>query len=89
MFKHLFTPIKIGSVEIKNRIVQPPMHVGYGAPDCKVTDRHINYYEARAKGGAGLIITEAAAVNVNRKFGLLPMGLTFSVIVGDILLQYP
>lgn len=51
------------------------MHVGYGAPDCKVTERHRNYYEARAKGGAGLIITEAAAVNVNRKFGLLPMGL--------------
>jgi NAD(H)-dependent 7beta-hydroxy-3-oxo-delta4-cholenoic acid oxidoreductase len=75
MFKHLFTPIKIGSLEIKNRIVLPPMHLGYGATDCKVTERHRNYYEARAKGGAGLIITEAAAVNAERKFGLLPMGL--------------
>ncbi len=75
MFKHLFTPIKIGPMAIRNRIVLPPMHMGYGAADCKVTERHCNYYEARAKGGAGLIITEAAAVNIHRKYGLLPMGL--------------
>jgi NAD(H)-dependent 7beta-hydroxy-3-oxo-delta4-cholenoic acid oxidoreductase len=75
MLEHLFRPIKIGTMEVKNRIVLPPMTVGYGAPDGTVTERHRDYYEARAKGGAGLIFTEAAAVHAKRKYGLFPLGL--------------
>jgi 2,4-dienoyl-CoA reductase-like NADH-dependent reductase (Old Yellow Enzyme family)/thioredoxin reductase len=75
MFEHLFTPIHIGTMEVKNRIGLPPMTVGYGTPDATLTDRHRAYYEARAKGGAGLIVTEAAAINANRKYGLFPLGL--------------
>ncbi len=75
MFDTLFSPIKIGTMEVKNRIVLPPMHMGYGALDGSVSERYCDYYGARAKGGAGLIITEAAAVNINRKYGLVPLGL--------------
>ncbi|MCP5065549.1 MAG: FAD-dependent oxidoreductase [bacterium] len=75
MFKHLFTPIHIGKMELKNRIGLPPMTVGYGTADATLTDRHRAYYEARAKGGAGLIVSEAAAINANRKYGLFPLGL--------------
>ncbi len=75
MFKHLFTPIRIGSMEVKNRIALPPMTVGYGEADGTVTEKHRDYYEARAEGGAGLIITEAAAVHALRKYGLFPLGL--------------
>jgi 2,4-dienoyl-CoA reductase-like NADH-dependent reductase (Old Yellow Enzyme family)/thioredoxin reductase len=74
-FEYLFTPIYIGKMKLKNRIGLPPMTVGYGEPDAKLTERHRLYYEARAKGGAGLIVTEAAAVNADRKFGLHPLGL--------------
>ena len=73
MFKHLFTPIKIGTLEVRNRIVMPPMHMGYGDMDGTVTERYRDYYEARAKGGAGLIITEATAVHPQRKYGLVPL----------------
>ncbi|MBN1614018.1 MAG: NADH:flavin oxidoreductase, partial [Deltaproteobacteria bacterium] len=75
MFQHLFSPTMIGKMEVRNRIVLPPMTLGYGAPDGTVTERHRDYYEARAKGGAGLIITEATAVHPDRKFGLYPLGL--------------
>jgi NAD(H)-dependent 7beta-hydroxy-3-oxo-delta4-cholenoic acid oxidoreductase len=75
MLKHLFTPIRIGSLEIKNRIALPPMTLGYGVPEGTVSQKHINYYEARAQGGAGLIITEAACVHAGRKYGLVPLGL--------------
>ena len=75
MLKHLFTPIRIGSMEVKNRIVLPPMTVGYGVPEGTVSDKHRDYYEARAEGGAGLIITEAAAVHAQRKYGMFPLGL--------------
>jgi NAD(H)-dependent 7beta-hydroxy-3-oxo-delta4-cholenoic acid oxidoreductase len=75
MLEHLFAPIKIGTMEVKNRIALPPMTLGYGAPEAIVTDRHRDYYEARARGGAGLIITEAAAIHADRKYGLFPLGL--------------
>jgi 2,4-dienoyl-CoA reductase-like NADH-dependent reductase (Old Yellow Enzyme family)/thioredoxin reductase len=75
MFEYLFTPIQVGKMKLKNRICLPPMTVGYGTPDATLTDRHRAYYETRAKGGAGLIVSEAAAINANRKYGLFPLGL--------------
>lgn len=75
MLTHLFSPVRIGSMEVKNRIVLPPMTVGFGVPEGTVSDKHRDYYEARARGGAGLIITEAASVNAQRKYGLFPLGL--------------
>jgi len=67
-FKLLFSPIKIGKMEVRNRIVMPPMSLGYGGElDGTVTERGIHYYEARAKGGVGLVIVEATAVNDARK----------------------
>lgn len=56
-YKKLFTPIKIGGVELKNRIVMAPMHDGLGSTGGDVSERAIEYYAARAKGGTGLIIT--------------------------------
>ena len=62
-YKKLFTPGKIGNVEIKNRIVMPPMMLGFGQFDGRPTEKMMNYYEARARGGAGLIVTEITRVN--------------------------
>ena len=64
----LFTPINVGTMEVKNRIVMPPMHTGYAAPDGTVTERIIDYYEARARGGVGLVIAEAANPNAMGKY---------------------
>ena len=60
----LFSPISIKSVEIKNRIVLPPM-VRFGWSDGKgfVTEKHVKHYSQIAKGGAGLIIIEALAIS--------------------------
>jgi len=58
----LFTSIKIGNLEVKNRIVFPPMVTGHAGEDGKVTESHLNWYEARAKGGVGLIIVEFTPV---------------------------
>ncbi|MBN2283809.1 MAG: NADH:flavin oxidoreductase [Deltaproteobacteria bacterium] len=55
----IFEPIKIGNVEIKNRIAMCPMNMNYTGPQHYVSDQQLAYYAARAKGGTGLIITEA------------------------------
>jgi 2,4-dienoyl-CoA reductase-like NADH-dependent reductase (Old Yellow Enzyme family)/thioredoxin reductase len=62
-YKKLFTPLKIGNCEIKNRIVMPPMMMGFGKFDGTPTEEMTAYYEERAKGGAGLISTEITRVN--------------------------
>lgn len=61
--KVLFSPIKIGNLIVKNRIVMSPMVVSLANQNGEVTRELIEYYEARAKGGAGLIIVEAACVD--------------------------
>jgi 2,4-dienoyl-CoA reductase-like NADH-dependent reductase (Old Yellow Enzyme family)/thioredoxin reductase len=64
----LFTPIKIGSMEVKNRIAMPPMHSGFCKPDGYVSQKIIDYYGARAKGGCGLIMVEIATPSGARKY---------------------
>ncbi len=56
MFDSLFTPVKIGNLEIPNRIVMSPMTTGFCEADETVGDRFIQFYAERAKGGTGLII---------------------------------
>lgn len=62
-YEIMSSPMKIGSCEIKNRIVLPPMLMGFGHFDGKPTEKLMNYYEERAKGGCGLIMTEITRVN--------------------------
>ncbi|MBN1189956.1 MAG: NADH:flavin oxidoreductase [Dehalococcoidales bacterium] len=56
-FDRLFEPIRIGPVEIKNRIVMAPMLPHMSNSDGTVSEQEICYYAARARGGVGLIIT--------------------------------
>lgn len=74
MFKNLFSPIKIGKMELANRLVVAPMVVNYCNPDGTASEKWMAYLEARAKGGFGLIITEDFAVD--------PKGKGFSFIPG-------
>lgn len=62
-YKKLFEPIRIGTMEVKNRFVMAPMVTNYSEKDGSVTDRLVAYHRARAKGGVGLIITEATYVH--------------------------
>lgn len=59
----LFSPMKIGNVEIKNRVVMAPMCMGFGQYNGCATETMMDYYEERAKGGVGLIFTEITRVN--------------------------
>lgn len=64
----LFTPIKVGEIELKNRIVLCAMGIHSHRlvnPDGSFTDDGIAYYERIAKGGASLLVTSAMPVNHN------------------------
>ena len=61
-FPNLFSPITINKMELKNRIVMTAMHLGY-TPEGFVTDRLVNFYAARARGGVGLIIVGGCPID--------------------------
>jgi len=59
----LFAPIKIKSLDLVNRAVMPPMGTNLGNPDGTVSEANLAYIKRRARGGAGLIITEIASIH--------------------------
>ena len=59
----LFSSIKIKSLELTNRVVMPPMGTNLGNPDGTVSEANLAYMKRRARGGAGLIITEITSVH--------------------------
>jgi len=62
-YASLFQPININGLQLKNRLVVPPMGSGFAAEDGSVTDRLISYHEARARGGFAFITLEVTAVD--------------------------
>ena len=66
MYNLLFTPGKIGTLTIPNRIAMTAASASLSQPDGTMTEEMLAYYEARAKGGVGLIITEMVCVDEDR-----------------------
>jgi 2,4-dienoyl-CoA reductase-like NADH-dependent reductase (Old Yellow Enzyme family) len=58
-FATLLSPIKIGNLQLKNRIAMAPMNETMSDGDGRATEQLISYFAARAKGGTGLIVTGA------------------------------
>ena len=56
----LFAPLEIGPTQVRNRVLMTAISVGYSENNI-LSDRHVAYYRERARGGAGLIITEQQA----------------------------
>lgn len=61
-YPHIFEPLTIRRMTLKNRIMMTPMGTNYGDQNGEMTFVHIDYYEQRAKGGTGLLMVENASV---------------------------
>lgn len=71
---HLFTPLQLRSVSLRNRIAVSPM-CQYSAKDGRANDWHLVHLGSRAVGGAGLVIFEATAVEPEGRISPSDMGL--------------
>ena len=71
----LFSPITIGTMEVKNRIAMAPMTTNWAPADGTVPDKMIDYLEARAKGGVGLIIFETVTIDERFPYIMQSVGL--------------
>ncbi len=66
----LKSPVKIGSLELKNRLVMPPMATSKAGDDGRVNQAILDYYEEKSAGGyIGLIITEHSYIAIEGKAG--------------------
>jgi len=72
MFDTLFSKVKINKTEIKNRIVMPAFGLKYCGNDRRPSERLINFYQARAKGGCGLIIVGGVGIDLQGSGLLMP-----------------
>ncbi|MDF5716364.1 MAG: NADH:flavin oxidoreductase/NADH oxidase [Rhizonema sp. NSF051] len=71
---HLFEPLTIGSVTFRNRIAVAPM-CQYSSTDGYANDWHLVHLASRAVGGAGLVLTEAAAVEPRGRISPQDLGI--------------
>ncbi|MDX1992892.1 MAG: NADH:flavin oxidoreductase/NADH oxidase [bacterium] len=74
MLAHLFEPLSLRGVTLRNRIGVSPMCM-YSAEDGRANDWHLVHLGARAAGGAGLIIAEATAVEARGRISPCDLGL--------------
>lgn len=58
----LFSPAQIGKLQLRNRIVMTPMHLGYSS-EGEVNEQLIEFYRVRARGGVGLIIVGGCGID--------------------------
>jgi 2,4-dienoyl-CoA reductase-like NADH-dependent reductase (Old Yellow Enzyme family)/thioredoxin reductase len=82
-FPHLFQPGRIGRLEVRNRIIGSPMERNYCTAEGRVTQRYVDYMAARARGGAGLLYTEATYVDPRGKGRTCQMGLHDDSLIAD------
>lgn len=74
MNTHLFSPLQLRSVTLRNRIAVSPM-CQYSSVDGLANDWHLVHLGARAAGGAGLVLTEAAAVEARGRISPADLGI--------------
>ena len=66
--KHLFSPIRIGNMEVKNRLVMAPMSTNLASTEGHVTEALIHFLKARAQGGVGVIITGDVSITGSARY---------------------
>lgn len=64
ILSHLFSPIRIGSMNVKNRLLMSAMSINFGVDEnCYVTEQLTEYFVERAKGGVGMMLVGGGSVH--------------------------
>jgi NADPH2 dehydrogenase len=63
MYSHLFSPLEIDGLKLKNRITMAPLYLGYASEKGKVTELMLDHYRMMAQSGAALVVVENASID--------------------------
>lgn len=81
-YKNILSSIKIGTQVVKNRIALAPMGTSLQGPNGVVTKEMVDYFEARAKGGTGMIISPFTSVD--DRYRAITIGLHSPLLIAGI-----
>ncbi|MBT4269028.1 MAG: NAD-binding protein [Deltaproteobacteria bacterium] len=88
MTKKIFEPFEINGMVLKNRLGFPPFLNMPAEEDCSTNDQTVRWFEDRAKGGAGLVMTGAVVAGPEPDYNILKMlGLTRVGLYDDKFIQ--
>jgi hypothetical protein len=62
-YPHLFKPMKIKSVRLKNRLTMAPLYLGYAQPGGKISPLLLSHYQLMAGSGVALVVVENAGID--------------------------
>jgi 2,4-dienoyl-CoA reductase (NADPH2) len=62
-FPHLFSPLKIQNVVLKNRLTMAPLYLGYAGEGGSVSSLLLDYYREMAQSGVALVVVENATID--------------------------
>lgn len=80
-FPSLFSRGRIGTLELKNRLVMPPMVRNYANSDGLVTQRYVDHVARVAKGGVGMMILEASFISQEGKGFVNELGVQNDIVI--------
>ena len=80
----LFQPFRIERMEIRNRIVMPPMGTALASEEGYVTEESKAYYEERSKGGVGLVIVETTFIETRGAVGRGALRITDDTFIAGL-----
>lgn len=84
-YEHVFSPFRFGKVEVKNRIASAPMLSCMATPDGFVTREMIEFYQAFARGGTGLVnIGDSAVDDVYGRAHFMQLNLGHDAVIGGL-----
>ena len=80
----LLTPLSFAGLNLRNRIVMPPMWSGQAHPNGSVTEKIIDYHRVRAAAGCGLVIVEHSFVLPRGRHSAMQMGVHSDEMIGGL-----
>jgi 2,4-dienoyl-CoA reductase (NADPH2) len=63
IFTHLFSPLEIGELQLKNRLTMAPLYLGYAGEGGTVSNLMLDYYREMAQSGVAMVVVENATVD--------------------------
>lgn len=65
MYSHLFESLEIGGLKFKNRLIMPPLYLGYAGYGGTVTELLLDHYRLMAQSGVALVVVENSTIDFN------------------------
>jgi len=69
MYSHIFKPLEVGGLKLRNRLTMAPMYLGYAGEGGSVSELLLEHYRLMAQSGVAMVVVENATIDLQRGSG--------------------